>query len=289
MRGTVGRAGYRGEGAGAGILAVDFQNDASVARAIAAAGAGVLMHTLQRANGDPHLERHALERLADAAAQDRLATELARLRPGDAILSEEAEDSHVRLDAERVWIIDPLDGTREFSERLPDGAWRIDFAVHVALWERESGLTAGAVALPAMGTVVGTDSVVPLIDPVRDPSHPRGRARMRIAVSRSRPPAWADGLTRRGEVDLVAMGSLGYKAMAVVRGDVDAYVHAGGLHEWDVAAPAAVARHAGLIVTRLDGSELSYNQPVPWIPDLLVCRPALLDRLRTILDSVMTT
>lgn len=246
------------------------------------------MQTRQRANRDPRLERDALERSADAAAQARLATELARLRPGDAILSEEAEDDQARLEADRVWIIDPLDGTHEFAERSPDGGWRTDFAVHVALWERASGLIAGAVALPAMGTVFCTDSAVPLIDPVGRASPLRGATPMRIAVSRSRPPAWADGLTRGGEVQLVPMGSLGFKAMAVVRGDVDAYIHAGGLHEWDVAAPAAVARHAGLIVSRLDGSEIDYNQPVPWIPDLIVCRPALLDRLRTILDSVAT-
>jgi 3'(2'), 5'-bisphosphate nucleotidase len=240
------------------------------------------------ADAESRLDRRALERTADSAAQERLARELARLRPNDAVLSEEAEDSHERLGADRVWIIDPLDGTREFSERSPDGAWRIDFAVHVALWERGAGLTAAAVALPALGTVLGTESEPPLIEPEpRSPELPHGP--LRIAVSRSRPPAWTTALMSRGEVDLVPMGSLGYKTMSVVRGEVDAYVHAGGIHEWDVAAPAAVACHAGLIVTRLDGSELRYNQRVPWIADVLVCPPALIDDLRAILDAVMTT
>jgi len=265
---------------------MDVASDAAVARAVALTGAEVLMQIRQRASDDPGLDASALARAADAAAQDRMASELARLRPNDAILSEEAEDSPLRLQADRVWIIDPLDGTREFAERASDRTWRVDFAVHVALWQRDAGLTAGAVALPGIEAVHGTDTTVSFQEPTARSSHHRRRGRLRIAVSRSRPPGWAARLASGGDAELVPMGSLGFKAMAVLRGEVDAYVHAGGLHEWDAAAPAAVARSAGLIVSRLDGSELQYNQPIPWIPDLLVCRPTLIDRMQSLLGPL---
>ena len=75
--------------------------------------------------------------------------------------------------------------------------------------------------------------------------------------------------------ELVAMGSAGAKAMAVVLGHADIYAHSGGQYEWDSCAPVAVAKAAGLHVSRIDGSELRYNQPDPYLPDLLICRPEL--------------
>ena len=211
----------------------------------------------------------ALKDAGDAASHRFLLDRLAELRPDDAVLSEEGADDAARLSADRVWIVDPLDGTREFSE-----PGRTDWAVHVALWERGE-LTAGAVALPAQGLTLST---------VAPPSLPgRAAGPLRLAVSRSRPPALVSDLAATLGADLVAMGSAGVKAMAVVRGQADAYVHGGGQYEWDSAAPVAVARAAGLHTTRLDGSPLVYNRADPYLPDLLICRPelagALLDAL----------
>jgi 3'(2'), 5'-bisphosphate nucleotidase len=215
----------------------------------------------------------ALKAEGDRAAQDVLASALAEARPDDAVLSEEAADDPRRLAASRVWIIDPLDGTREFSEG------RADFAVHVALWERGAGLTAGAVALPAAGVSLGTAA------PPSIPPRPDG-ARLRLAVSRSRPPAIVTALAAALDADLVPMGSAGVKAMSVLLGETDAYVHGGGQYEWDSAAPVAVARSAGLHASRLDGSPLEYNRENPWSPDLLVCRPEDAHRL---LAAIATT
>jgi 3'(2'), 5'-bisphosphate nucleotidase len=201
----------------------------------------------------------------DAESHRFLVDRLAAVRPGDAVLSEEGADDAVRLAADRVWIVDPLDGTREFSELD-----RADWAVHVALWERGE-LVAGAVALPAEQTTLST------VDVAEAPSRPDGP--LRLAVSRSRPPALVIGLAELLDAELVPMGSAGVKAMSVVRGTTDAYVHGGGQYEWDSAAPVAVARAAGLHTSRLDGSPLRYNQPDPYLPDLLVCRPELADRL----------
>ncbi len=196
--------------------------------------------------------------LGDAASQEVLAAAIAERFANDAVLSEEAADDATRLEAERVWIIDPLDGTREFSEFDRD-----DWAVHVALWERGE-LVAGAVALPARGVTYST------ADPVRDLG---ARAEpLRLAVSRSRPPAFVATLAERLGAELVPMGSAGVKAMSVVTGQCDAYVHAGGQYEWDSAAPVAVARAAGLHTSRLDGSALVYNNGNPWLPDLIICR-----------------
>jgi 3'(2'), 5'-bisphosphate nucleotidase len=198
----------------------------------------------------------------DALANRSLLELLRRDHPGDRVLSEESADDPRRLEADRVWIIDPLDGTREFTE-----AGRTDWAVHVALWARGRGLDAGAVALPAQGCVLST-AAPPTVPP------PDG-GRRRVVVSRTRPPEAAGRIAAALDAELVTMGSAGAKAMAVVQGAVDAYVHAGGQHEWDSAAPVAVAAAAGLHVSRLDGSPLAYNQPDPWLPDLLVCRPEL--------------
>jgi 3'(2'), 5'-bisphosphate nucleotidase len=200
----------------------------------------------------------------DVLAHRFLVRRLAEDRPDDAVLSEEGVDDPRRLRAPRVWIVDPLDGTREFGER-----GRSDWAVHVALWERGE-LVAGAVALPALGVVVSTaDPPAPRTDPIGP--HPR------IVVSRSRPPAAARHVAHELDGRLVPLGSAGAKAMAVVLGEADAYVHAGGQYEWDSAAPAAVAAAAGCHVSRLDGSPLRYNQPDVWLPDLVVCRAELAD------------
>lgn len=195
----------------------------------------------------------------DAASQESLAQALRARFPEDSVLSEEAADDDVRLTAERVWIIDPLDGTREFSEFDRD-----DWAVHVALWEKGE-LSAGAVALPARGVTFCTTDSPPHLPPLD------GRP-LRLAVSRSRPPQFVQTLADRLGAELVPMGSAGVKAMSVVSGEADAYIHGGGQYEWDSAAPVAVARAAGLHTSRLDGSDLVYNNSNPWLPDLIVCR-----------------
>jgi 3'(2'), 5'-bisphosphate nucleotidase len=214
------------------------------------------------------LEGKELKDAGDAAAQDVLARLLAEHRPGDAVLSEEAGDDKSRVDAERVWIIDPLDGTREFSEPPRD-----DWAVHVALWARTGGgpgdLVAGAVAQPALGETFSTAQPRPV--------PPRTSDRPRIAVSRSRPPAFVEALAQELDAELVPMGSAGVKVMSVVRDLADAYVHAGGQYQWDNAAPVAVARASGLHCSRVDGSELVYNAEDTSLPDLIVCRPELAD------------
>lgn len=214
-----------------------------------------------------------LRKAGDLGSQEFLAAELARYRPDDAILSEEAVDDPVRLTADRVWIIDPLDGTREFGEE-----GRVDWAVHVALWERGE-LTAGAVALPAQGTVLSTAEPPPGPPPVAP-----GNA-LRLVVSRSRPPEFVQRLADDVGAELVPLGSAGAKAAAVITGAVDAYVHSGGQYEWDSAAPVAVARAAGLHTSRIDGSNLGYNSEQPWMPDILICPVPLAGRL---LDAIST-
>lgn len=197
----------------------------------------------------------------DARSHELLAAALAEARPDDAFLSEEGRDDLSRVEAHRVWIVDPLDGTREYGEG------RSDWAVHVAL-AVDGAPRIGAVALPGLGTVLSTAE--PPTVPGRDESEP-----VRVVVSRSRPPALAVAVAERLEAELVPMGSAGAKAMAVVRGEVDVYVHGGGQYEWDNCAPAAVALAAGLHVSRLDGSPLVYNNADPYLPDLVVCRPEL--------------
>lgn len=206
---------------------------------------------------------------ADATAQERKAAgdqrshdflmeQLAAARPDDAVLSEEGADDPVRLRSDRVWIVDPLDGTREFSELDRD-----DWAVHVALWQAGE-LVVGAVALPAQGVTLSTPEVAAL---------PPAPAVPRIVVSRTRPPAVALRVRDQLGATLVEMGSAGAKVAAVVQGHAEVYVHAGGQYEWDSAAPVAVARAAGLHTSRIDGSPLRYNQADLLLPDLLVCRP----------------
>jgi 3'(2'), 5'-bisphosphate nucleotidase len=211
------------------------------------------------------LEGRELKDAGDQAAHELLMDLLARHRPGDAVLSEEGKDDPVRLVSDRVWIVDPLDGTREFSEPP-----RVDWAVHVALWERGE-LVAGAVAEPALGETFSTAR--PPVVPVRTSTRPR------IAVSRTRPPAFVEALAAEIDAELVPMGSAGVKVISVTRDVTDAYVHAGGQYEWDNAAPVAVARAAGLFCSRIDGSELVYNQENVSLPDLIVCRPELAEQI----------
>jgi 3'(2'), 5'-bisphosphate nucleotidase len=199
----------------------------------------------------------------DCRANELLLAGLALARPDDAVLSEEAADDARRLDHRRVWIIDPLDGTREFGE-----AGRTDWAVHVAL--AVDGIpVAGAVALPAQGIVLST-SPAPTLPEDRSAGEPP-----RLVVSRTRPPAITEPLRAVLGAELVPMGSAGAKVAAVIQGLAEVYAHAGGQYEWDSAAPVAVAAAAGLHCSRLDGSPLRYNQPNPWMPDLLVTRSGL--------------
>jgi 3'(2'), 5'-bisphosphate nucleotidase len=241
-------------------------DDAQLAGQLATEAGQVLLRLRQRlADAHPDIRKDA----GDRGSQECLAAALAVHRPHDAVLSEEAVDDRRRLTAERVWILDPLDGTREFSELD-----RHDWAVHVALWERGE-LTAGAVALPALNLTL-TSYQVSLAS--RPPDAPP-----RIVVSRTRPPMVATRVAAELGADLVPMGSAGAKAMAVVRGEVDIYVHAGGQYEWDSAAPVAVARAAGLHTSRIDGSPLRYNSADPLLPDLLICRPEYAATVLTIL------
>ncbi len=209
----------------------------------------------------------ALGAEGDRAAHELLMRRLEELRPDDAVLSEEGAADSARLAAERVWIVDPLDGTREFSE-VP----RTDWAVHVALVAGGDPV-AGAVALPARGLTLATAT----------PPPPPGAwtGHVRVVVSRSRPPAEATPLAAARGGKQGPLGSAGAKAMAVVLGEAEVYAHSGGQHEWDSAAPVAVARAAGLHASRLDGTRLVYNRPDPYLPDLLICRPELAERVIT--------
>ena len=212
----------------------------------------------------------------DRQAHELLMTRLAEARPLDAILSEEGSDGvgpsdTGRLGAERTWIVDPLDGTREFGEPP-----RADWAVHVALVIAGDPV-AGAVALPAQQRCLSTSPPAP--------TPPAPAPRPRVIVSRSRPPAVALYLAEALGGDLVEMGSAGAKAAAVVLGAADVYPHSGGQYEWDSCAPVAVARAAGVWASRLDGSPLVYNNANPYMPDLLVCHPLLVDQVRAALDS----
>lgn len=241
---------------------IDLTADAALAADIARE-AGALLHDLQRqgragallgAEGDRRANALILARLRDA-------------RPDDPILSEESADDPRRLAARRVWIIDPLDGTREFSED------RGDWAVHVAL--AIDGVAAvGAVALPQLGLTLDSANPPPL-QPEADPP--------RMLVSRTRPSMLCSAVRDAIGAENVPMGSAGAKAMAVVRGAAEIYLHSGGQHQWDNCAPAAVAIAAGLHVSRIDGSPLVYNQASTSVPDLLICRTRW---ARPVLDAI---
>jgi 3'(2'), 5'-bisphosphate nucleotidase len=258
--------------------------DAAFARWLADRAGQVLLAVREEMG---YADGKALKAAGDKAAHDLLRAELARWRPADAVLSEEDDHSRLawqdgeqavrpeRLGASRVWIIDPLDGTREFSEE-----GRTDWAVHVALWTAEchspNCLSAGAVAMPARHRTIATD-VPPAYPPL--PLSAATGGPIRIAASRTRPPAFVTALAEEIGAELVPMGSAGVKIAAVINGDADAYVHAGGQYEWDSAAPVAVASATGLHASRIDGSALEYNQADPKLPDLVVCRKDLAPRL----------
>src|SRR6266516_4687862 len=297
--------------------------------------AGQRLLYLRRRNGFG--DAAALRSAGDRLSHEYLTAALASHRPSDAVLSEEGKDNPARLAASRVWIVDPLDGTREFGE-----AGRTDWAVHVALWQRvdlatwpgdapgepmpagwRGQLAAGAVALPADGQTFSTlrtgsagafadrsgsafadrsgsagafadrRGSAPASAEHRWPTgvamgpsvaHRRsdeadGEAKVRLVVSRTRPPVFARGLAAEIGADLIPLGSAGAKIISVLTGAADAYVHAGGQYEWDSAAPVAVAQAAGLHASRIDGRPLAYNQPDPRLPDILVCRLAIADML----------
>ena len=194
----------------------------------------------------------------DIAGHRYIMSALTVARPDDVILSEEAADNRKRLSAERVWIIDPIDGTNEFAEHP-----RHDWAIHIALWE-SGELTAASVALPTLGITFDASpaAVVP----------PSTREKPLLVTSRSRNPYCAVMVANALGCDVARLGSAGAKAMAIVMGEADIYVHDGGMYQWDSAAPSAVAKAAGLHVSRIDGSPLKYNQESLWLPDFLVCR-----------------
>ena len=242
-------------------------NDHELAARLAAEAGQLLLDVRAELADAPAEERKAQ---GDKRSHDFLMGELRRARPSDAVLSEEGVDDAARLRSSRVWIVDPLDGTREFSE-----IGRDDWAVHVALW-CDGDLAAGAVALPAQGVTLATPTVPVPPDP---PAVPR------ILVSRTRPPAMAQRVCDELGGTLVEMGSAGAKVCAVVQGRAEVYVHAGGQYEWDSAAPVAVAQAAGLHTSRVDGTPLRYNQADPLLPDLVVCRPDLADAVLAVLAN----
>ena len=238
-------------------------SDAALAAEVAAEAGELLLKVREQIG---FYDPYDLGDAGDMQANKLILQRLREQRPDDAVLSEEAVDDVSRVNADRVWIVDPVDGTWEFS--LPG---RTDWAVHIALWQRDGSpngrITDAAVALPARGEVYRTDTVVP--------PPPRAAGPIRVTASSNRPPPVLWWLREQMDIELVRIGSAGAKAMAVVRGDVDAYLHAGGQWEWDSAAPAGVVQAAGLHASRLDGSELIYNRRDPYLPDLLMCRPEL--------------
>ena len=210
-------------------------------------------------------EGKSLGKAGDQTANQFLCHALCQQRPEDGLLSEESKDTDVRLSKRRVWIVDPVDGTREYGEA------RTDWAVHVALCV-DGRTEAGAVALPGLGAVLRTDTPIAV---------PAAAASPRMVVSRTRPAAEAVAVADAIGAELVPMGSAGAKAMAVVRGEAEIYLHTGGQFEWDSAAPAAVALAHGLHASRIDGSPLVYNQADTYMPDLLICRPEYAETVLT--------
>ncbi len=233
-------------------------DDHHVAAQVAEA-TGDLLLALRRELSDRGAPSFLIEDEGDRRAHDLIVEALHALRPGDAVLSEEGRDHPYSMDADRAWIVDPLDGTREYGT-VP----RDDWAVHIAVVEGHHPV-AGAVALPGVGLTLHTGT--PPVVPEREGGPPR------LVVSRSRPAPISYEIADELEGVLLPLGSAGAKAMAVVLGEADIYAHAGGQYEWDSCAPVAVAAAAGLHVSRIDGSPLRYNRPDPWLPDLLICRP----------------
>ena len=232
---------------------------------IGSSGSGAWLVITVRESG--MLSLKALGKAGDATANQFLCHALREQRPDDALLSEEEKDSPERLEAARVWIVDPVDGTREYGEA------RTDWAVHVGL-AVDGAPVLGAVALPGAGVILRSDRPIPL---------PPAPARLRMVVSRTRPAPEATAVAARLGADLVPMGSAGAKAMAVIRGQADIYLHSGGQYEWDSCAPVAVALAHGLHASRIDGSPLVYNQRDTYMPDLLICRK---EHAQQVLDLV---
>ena len=218
------------------------------------------------------LSLKALGKAGDQTANQFLIHALAEQRPDDGLLSEESKDTDERLSKSRVWIIDPVDGTREYGEG------RTDWAVHVAL-AVDGVPVIGAVALPGLDVVLRTDQ------PTIVPNAPE---KLRMVVSRTRPAAEAVAVAEALGAELIPMGSAGAKAMAVVRGEADIYLHTGGQYEWDSCAPAAVAAAYGLHISRVDGSPLVYNQSDVYMPDLLICRPEWANRVLELIQRIPT-
>jgi 3'(2'), 5'-bisphosphate nucleotidase len=230
---------------------------------LAAHLAGTAGRILLEVRGCGVLPDAALGKAGDQTANQFLVHALRAARPHDALLSEEMKCDGARLGHARVWIVDPVDGTREYGEG------RQDWAVHVGL--AIDGVAAvGAVALPGAGLVLRSDRPGPLAPPGRP---------LRMVVSRTRPPAEALSVAQALGADVVPMGSAGAKAMAVVRGEADIYLHSGGQYEWDSAAPVAVALAYGLHCSRIDGAPLRYNMEDVYLPDLLICAEALAPRV----------
>lgn len=244
-------------------------DDHALARELAEEAGRLLLGLREHAFAAGHAP-DVLRKAGDRQSHELLAARLAEYRSGDAVLSEEALDDQARLTADRVWIVDPLDGTREFGIE-----GRADWAVHVALWARGcaavGALAAGAVALPAQGRVLST--------PEPGPRPGAGHSPLRLVVSQSRASQLVKDVAARIGAELVPYGSAGAKVATVVSGETDAYLHSGGFYEWDTAAPVAVAAAAGFHVSRIDGSPVSYNRKDLLLPDILVCRPAIAGQL----------
>ena len=239
-------------------IETDAETDAALAARLATEAGRLLVGVREELVHAGAPAWHVMD-TGDLVSQRFLADALAQARPDDAVLSEEGLEDPRRFSADRVWIIDPLDGTTEFGEH-----GRHDWAVHVALWDRDH-FGAGAVSIPALDITFCTDPppVVPPFD----------RERARLVTSRTRNPYVAVVVANALEAEAVRLGSAGAKAMAIVTGEADIYVHDGGMYQWDSAAPAAVALAAGLHVSRIDGSPMVFNERDPWLPDLLICRP----------------
>jgi 3'(2'), 5'-bisphosphate nucleotidase len=234
-------------------------SDAELSRDLATSAGELLLALREELGfGDPWALRDA----GDNRSNVHLLKLLADARPDDIVLSEESADDPRRHEADRLWIIDPLDGTTEFGE-----PGRTDWAVHVALWQRGKGLTEGAVALPARGITLSTADPLPAL---QDPP-----AQPRLAVSRTRRPAWVVQVAEQVDGILTPIGSAGMKAMSVLLGEADAYMHSGPMKEWDSAAPVVVAAKAGLHVSDLGGNELEFNKPSRLTDQLLICHPSL--------------
>lgn len=240
--------------------------DAQLAAKLAT-DAGALLLELRNAS---ELTGKQLGDAGDIAANELLITALRKLRPDDGLLSEESRDTVERLNKDRVWIIDPVDGTREYSEG------REDWAVHVAV-AVDGQAAAGAVALPALDLTLRSD--LPIAFPVR-------ASKPRIVVSRTRPAKEAVAVAEIMDAELIPMGSAGAKAMAIVRGEADIYLHSGGQYEWDNCAPVAVAQTHGLHCSRIDGSAMIYNQKDTYLPDLLICHKEDADRILELVNRL---